>query len=288
MQSCKKEIEDKALAARCISRVDKMEDMIREYRRTLDPHDFFPSVEDVLRIPDIRKVILGGSDEEFISCANTSVLPKLASRILEERTAKILALLPSDERQNDALSLATVWLKCGSCHSLMDGSSAPRHQCPKSCDWFTGEPADIQTLKLDKWAENSRFIFSEADSKIAQGLILECGEDPRKITLAEMNSKSHRFSSYEYGRLVVRNWKDTVCFASFVRALLSHGLADHTLSSSILDAVTITPNVKGGSLDRTNTQSSCTIPMLMTMTRCGAVSFVGGMTRTGVSRHFPQ
>jgi len=199
--------------------MDKMKEVIRGYQRTIDPHDFCPSVEDILRIPEVRKVIIGGSDEEFISCADTSGLPKLGARILEERTAKLFALLPSDERRDDALSLAAVWFECGSCHSLMDGTGASKHQCPASRGWFTGEPASIRRLRLatDRWAQHSKFTFSETASNIARGLILDCGEDPRRITLAEMNSGFHRFAFYEYGRLVVHNWRETVSFTGFVR-----------------------------------------------------------------------
>ena len=223
MWKCKDEIGDKALEARCASRVDKMKEVIREYQRTLDPHDFRPLVEDVLRIPDVRKLIIGGTDEEFISCADVSRLPKFASQILEGRTAKLVALLPPDERQGDVLSLATVWFKCGFCRSLVDGTGAPRHQYQTSRDCFTGEQVGlvfgIRTLSRD-WAKNFRFTFSETASNIARGLILNCGEDPRRITLAEMNSKFHRFAFYEGDRPVVRNWRETVSFTGFVRVRL--------------------------------------------------------------------
>jgi len=220
MQKCKRKIEDNALEARCISRMYKMKDVIREYQRTLD---FCSQVEDVLRIPDMRKVIKGGSDEEFVSCADTSRLPKLASQILEERTAKLVALLPSDREHDDALSLATVWFRCGLCYSLMDGTSAQRHTCRTARDWFTGEPVgatfNIGAPRRGKWAEDIGFTFSEAASNITRGLIFDCGEDPQRITLAEMNTKFHRFAFYEGGRLVVRNWRETVSFTGFVHVL---------------------------------------------------------------------
>jgi len=54
MQRCKQKIEDKASRNRCLSREDEMRAIICQYRRTLHPHDFYLSMEDVGQIPDIR------------------------------------------------------------------------------------------------------------------------------------------------------------------------------------------------------------------------------------------
>jgi len=201
------------------ARVDKMRKVIRKYHRTLNPHDFCPSVEDVWRVPDMRKVIVDGTDEEFNSCADVSGLPWLAARILEQRTRKLFAKLPFDGKQSDALSLATVWFKCGSCRSLMDGSGAARHRCSTSRDRLTGELAgltsDPRMLRRWEWVEGCKLAFSGAASAIAEALILDCDEDPESVTFGEMNSKSHRFALCEDGELVVRNWREAVSFAAF-------------------------------------------------------------------------
>ena len=96
MRRCRKEIEVKALKVRCAFRANEMGTVARKYQRTLGPHDFYLRMEDVCRIPDIHKVIIDGTDEEFSTCVEelTSKLPKLTSQILKERTAKISALLP--------------------------------------------------------------------------------------------------------------------------------------------------------------------------------------------------
>jgi len=99
MQWCKQKTEDKALRDRCVSRVEEMRAIIREYQRTLfHPHDFCLSMEDVGQIPDIRKAIASGTDEEFNICVDDVVsrLPGLTSNFLEERITKVLALLPLD------------------------------------------------------------------------------------------------------------------------------------------------------------------------------------------------
>lgn len=49
MRTCKQDFENKALEAHCISRLDEMRTIIRKYQRTLYPHDFYPSMEDVLQ-----------------------------------------------------------------------------------------------------------------------------------------------------------------------------------------------------------------------------------------------
>ena len=130
MRTCKQEIEDKALQYRCISRLDKMRTIVGKHQRTLDPYDPRVLAEDICRLPDIREVIIDGTDEKFDACAEevTSGLPKLASQILEERTTKISALLPLTERSDKGFSLATAWVKCGSCGgSAMDATDALSH-----------------------------------------------------------------------------------------------------------------------------------------------------------------
>ena len=170
----------------------------------------------------MHTVIIGGSDEEFSSFADTSKLPKLASKILEERTAKL----------DDTLSLATVWFKCGLCYFLIAGTSAQRHRCQTARDWLTGKPVgptfDIQTLKRrGKWDKKFRFTFSATALNLARGLILDCGEDPRMITLAEMNLKFHRFASNESGGLLIHNWREAVSFTSLFIRVRYHGLTNH-------------------------------------------------------------
>lgn len=62
MRTCKKRIEDKALRARCISRVNRIREIIDNYQRTLDAHDLS---FDGGRLADSGyTVIIGGTDEE--------------------------------------------------------------------------------------------------------------------------------------------------------------------------------------------------------------------------------
>ena len=226
MRTCKKEIEDRTLRGRCISRVNEMRTIVEKYQRTLrlHPHNFCLRMEEVCRIPDIRKVIIGGTDEEFSACVEevTSGLPKLTSQILEERTAKISALLPANDRRGDALSLATAWFNCGFCHpNRIHGSDTLMHQCTfPICGFPSGQ--SISETTFDSfvpergWRDETRFTFSEVASNIVRGLILDCGEDPESITLAGMNSKLHRFAFYKNDELVVHNWEGTVSSADFV------------------------------------------------------------------------
>lgn len=67
MRARKQEIE--ALEARCISRVTRVRTALEGYRRTRDPHDFYLFLEDICRLPDIHRVITGGTDDEFDTCA---------------------------------------------------------------------------------------------------------------------------------------------------------------------------------------------------------------------------
>ena len=228
MYRCKKEIEDKAQAARCISRVNKVGTVVQKYQRTLSPYDFYLRMEDVCPIPDIRKVIVNGTDEEFNTRAKevTPELPKLTSRILEERTAKISALLPFNDRPGGVLSLATAWFSCGlCCRYPTHGTDALIPHCLSLADHPskqpTGEEAFDSHVQGRGWcADTSMFKFSETASTIARGLVLDCGEDPESITLAEIYSKFHRFVFYEKGELVAHNWQETVKPYWFFRGTL--------------------------------------------------------------------
>ena len=290
MHRCKKEIEDKAQAARCISRVNKVGTVVQKYQRTLSPYDFYLRMEDVCPIPDIRKVIVNGTDEEFNTRIKevTSELPKLTSRILEERTAKTSALLPFNDRPGGVLSLATAWFSCGlCCRYPTHGTDALIPHCLSLADHPskqpTGEEAFDSHVQGRGWcADTSMFKFSETASIVARGLILECGEDPESITLAEIYSKFHRFVFYEKGELVAHNWQETVSPIGFSGAYYC-GLTIHNFPSSSITNIAIPLCITGFS-DQTNAQSLCTIPVVMTVHGYGAVSIAGGIVKTRLPR----
>ena len=225
MRTCQKEIEDRTLRARCTSRVNEVAAIVQKYRRTLGPHDFCPWSQDICNIPDIRKVIIDGTDEEFNTCTEevTSKLPKLTSQILEGRTAKLSVLLPFGDRPDNVLLLATAWFKCSLCHlyPAIHGIDVLRHHCPLTWSPPSGKSAGeaaFSSYALGRgWcAENSKFTFAKAESNVARELILDCGEDPESITLAEINSKFHRFVFNENDELVAHNWEETVSSIGFV------------------------------------------------------------------------
>jgi len=286
MRRCKKEIDDKAWDVRYSSRVNRIGGIIDECRRTLDPHDFCPSNVDVCGIPDIYEVTIYGTDKEFNRCAEkvTARFPGLTSQFLRERTAKLSALLPFNGRSTSALSLATAWFTWGSHHLvLMHGTDALTHQHLAKCGLSSGSPVGEVTLEnqvpIRGWRAGApEFRFSEVASNIARRLILDCGEDPNRITLAEINSKSHRFAfSKNEGPIAAHSWRETVS-TGFVglpcRGLTTH----HALPSSTTNFAT--PSRTTGFLDRTDAQSLCTTITHMTRRDRGAVSTVGGVTES--------
>jgi len=292
MRTCKQEIENKTLKTRCTSRVGKMVMIVIEYERTLEPYDFCPSTEDVCRLPDIRKVIIDGTDEEFNTCAKevTSRLPKLTSQLLKERTTKMSALLPFNGRSDSTLLLAKAWFRCGKCDnkSPMHATDALRHYC--SFLWCYPYGKSIGEATLDvymqrrRWCgDTDRLQFSGVTSAIARGLILDCGEDPESITLTEINAKFHRFFICRSNNLVAYNWRETVGSASSVDVRCSGLTAHYTPFSSITNLAT--PPRTIDSLDRTNAQSLCTTPTLITGRGSGTVYIVGGVLGPGLSGH---
>jgi len=280
MRTRKQEIEDSILMSRWWSRVKKLGTVVEEYQRTLHPHDFWPSVDDVCRTPDIRKVIIHGTEEEFSICVEevVSELPKLTSKLLEERIAKLSALIPFNKRPDNVLSLATFWFECEMCgRSPIHGTDALRHERVRSDprEGPVGETTfDTVTLRRSWCPETPNFKFSTATSTIARGLILECGEDPESVTLAEMNCKPHRFI-YREKDLFAYGWRDTVSPSGPVGVHRCGLIIHHTLSSLNVN-LGIPPRID--SLDRTNVQSLCTIPTFIAGVISGSVSIAGGTT----------
>jgi len=148
-----------------------------------------------------------------------SGLPGLTSNFLEERTTKVLAILPLDQKPDNVLSLAAVWFIFGPAVSrsprLMDGAKAPSHRDPVPQSRTPETPIGEETfdrygLEQFQFPQGHKLSFSEAASTIARGLILDCGDDPESTTSAEMDSKLHRFVIYKNDKLVARNWRETV------------------------------------------------------------------------------
>lgn len=237
MKACKQEIETTALITLWTSRLEKMATIVKNYQRTLDPHDFCPSIDDLCRFPDTRKVIVGGADEEFEEV--TSRFHELTSQILEERIAKLSALIPFSERPDNVLSLATVWFNCEPCRPLLiHGTDALKHECSHRRGNPDARPVGEVTFDAfvprGGWcAETSKFTFSIAASTIARGLILDCGEDPESMAFVEMNSKLHRFVFEEIDKLFAYSWADAVSFADIVGVFCSRLTTYRTSSSSI-------------------------------------------------------
>ena len=96
----------------------------------------------------------------------------------------------------------------------MHGHHALSHQCPPWGRAF-GEPTDEDILDGYVLHRGSRpevpeIKFSKSASTVARRLILDCGEDPESITLAEINSKLHRFVFDRGAKPVARGWEDAV------------------------------------------------------------------------------
>lgn len=68
MQRCKKEIEEKALEVPRVPHTEEAGVVLHEHQRTLDPHGFGSSMQDVWQVSGISAVITNGIDEEFNTC----------------------------------------------------------------------------------------------------------------------------------------------------------------------------------------------------------------------------
>ena len=147
-------------------------------------------------------------------------LPKFTSEILEERITMVSPPLPVNEQSDNLLSLTTARFSCGLYYRHpIHGTDVPSNrQCLILPSDPPGKPIGEATLDLHTigtglvprisqvYIFGSRFNYY---SRI-EILILDCGEDPESITLAEINSKLHWFVFYENGELAAHNWAEIV------------------------------------------------------------------------------
>jgi hypothetical protein len=210
---------------RCEYRVGKVKEIIDTFRFSLShPHDFRPSVGDICWIPEVRKAIEDGTDEEFQDCENDirSKISELTATWLEERRAIFLRLLPQESPTLEHLSLATTFFACTnpSCYMPdMRIEEALSHRCYRLSDRELGVQFSSAASKsfflhhvCPPWnPEFSTYRYSLETADVFRGIILECGENPETITTREMTKKHHRFARFERGGSVtVMNWLEAV------------------------------------------------------------------------------
>jgi len=209
-------------------RTGKIEEIVSSFRSTLHPHDFSPSTADVCWIPEVRKAIVSGTDEEFQDreAEVRSRISELSATWLEERKNVLLKRLPQDSPGVEHLSLATTLFDCKGCNKFgMRTEKALSHRCrydddrriPKfpnstSRRYFCHEVGIPWDLRIPMYR------YSKELSALVRAIVLECGEDPDTITTKEMNKKHHRFVSFGKNvSIAVLSWSQAV--SSRARAL---------------------------------------------------------------------
>ena len=210
-------------------RTGKIEEIVSSFRSSLPhPHDFSPSTADVCWIPEVRKAIVGGTDEEFRDreAEVRSRISELSATWLEERKTVLLKRLPQGSPGMEHLSLATTLFDCKGCNKFgMRTEEVLSHRCrydddrriPKfpnstSRRYFCHEVGIPWDFRI------SMYRYSKELSALTRAIVLECGEDPDTITTEEMNKKHHRFVRLgANGSIAVLSWSQAV--SSRARAL---------------------------------------------------------------------
>ena len=229
MRDESRRINDRLDAERCESRAARVEVIVNSFRLSLPhPHDFYPSSADVCWIPEVRKAIVDGTDEEFQECeANLrSRIPELSAAWLDERSKFFLQLLPQDPPSPKHLHLATTLFDCAKCCKFgLHIEDALSHRCYNyghsydygrevKAGFANGASASAFYRRTDiPWDSGfSKYEFSAKLSAIVREIIVQCGEDPDRITTQEMNRKHHRFARFgcRDGMIAVVNWLEVV------------------------------------------------------------------------------
>jgi len=189
------------------------------------PHDFCPSTADVCWIPEVRKAIVDGTDEEFqgLEAELPSRIPGFSATWLEERRKFFLQLLPQDPPSLEHLLLATSFFDCMKCReSGMRTEDALSHYCRNysygygsehrvgfSCAASGGAFYDRAGIPWDSGF--SKYEYSAGHSAVVREVVAACGENPDTTTTQEMNRKHHRFVRFgRDGAFTVLNWSEAV------------------------------------------------------------------------------
>jgi len=206
-----------------LSRMEKIARIVDSFRSSLPhPHDFSPSTADACWIPEVRKAIVDGTDEEFEDQETDvrSRISELSATWLEERRKVFLGLLPQSSPNLEHLSLATTLFDCVDCYrSGMRIEDALSHHCRRR-HGSEHPPIFPSTMSANffyhdvgtPWDSGlAVYRYSEKLSALVREVVLECGEDPDTITTKEMNRKHHRFVTFGiHGSITVLSWFQAV------------------------------------------------------------------------------
>jgi len=210
-------------AARWQDRIAKINKIVDSFRFSLPhPHDFSPSAADICCIPEVRKAIVDGTDEEFQDCKADIQprIPELSTTWLEERRKVFLQLLPQNPPRPEHLSLATTLFDCMKCYEFgmrIEESLSHRCRC-RHDDEYRAKFPSINSANVfysevgAPWNSGlAEYRYSAQLSAFVREVVLECGENPDTITTKEMNRKHHRFVRFgRDGAITVLSWFETV------------------------------------------------------------------------------
>ena len=253
-----------------LSRMEKISKIVDSFRSSLShPHDFSPSTADACWIPEVRKAIVDGTDEEFEDrkADVRSRISELSATWLEERRKVFLGLLPQDSPSLEHLSLATTLFDCMGCRKLcMRIEEALSHWClPRdNGEYFpmfsSTSSANFYYYDVGAPWDSGHAVYRYSDklSALVRELVLECGEDPDTITTKEMNRKHHRFVTFgANGSITVLSW---------FQAVSSRTCALDNTGTDLFHAISLNTSVNTGTLyhavssDLTNYRNMCLTP----------------------------
>jgi len=215
-------------AERCKGRIAAVKTIVDSFRFSLPhPHDFSPSTADVCWIPEVRKIIIDGTDQEFRDCKSDlrSRIPGLSAAWLEERRKFFLQHLPQDSPNLEHFSLATTLFDCMRCRkyglrieeAVSHGCYSYRHAKENEADFASAASASTFYIHAGSpWdSRYSKYQYSVERSTFVREVVVECGQDPDTVTIQEMKRKHHRFARFDLGgKISVLDWLEAVSFGA--------------------------------------------------------------------------
>jgi hypothetical protein len=224
MEECKAERIRAYLLRRQETRFIAMKEIVKLFKRSCHPNDFIPKPEEIFSLPDVKGILVDGTDEEFDTFKDglASQLPELRNRYLEKQYRRLQGKIPrriagssDNAAETSARSeshdfvpshqLATSWYTCkkyGSCGVFNSRDILVHSDLRPSDARFTSNGVDIRDY-FDEYLN-----YAPKASAMAKKMIIACGKDPKVTTIDEMDKLQARFVSlYRYQAKVVTWWR---------------------------------------------------------------------------------
>lgn len=183
-------------------RVSLMERLVEKYTKTLEPNAIVPGIIDLILVDPFKRLIFNTPLTETLVMGNLiPLISEFSPRIAawkDNRAVFLESLVPTHKRSqlhshSNTLQLATTFFQCAWCREAVSYPRILIHRClyniHSDTNTIDGEEGDLRYIKREtSWnPENTSVSFYEEASHAANMIVSAIGQQPRAITMKEMD-----------------------------------------------------------------------------------------------------